>query len=146
MRRLIPLLLATTILVSGTSSVAAPSLATIASEPIRPASSVDAPPAAIANRAYAGTVRMTSTSSNTCLPGESGIRKQVFTVKFTEPFKNANYVVGLGVRGIDVSNGENLRIDSFVENKANNFMTLVAQTWCTTSIYNAHIDYMAVGE
>lgn len=48
--------------------------------------------------------------------------------------------------GLDVSNGENLRIETYVQNKAANLMTLVAQTWCTTSIYGANIDYMAVGE
>jgi hypothetical protein len=91
-----------------------------------------------------GSLSMRPTSSNQCPEGESGIRRQVFTVDFARPFRNANYAVTLGLRTLDA--GPWVRISTTVQARTASNMTVVAETWCTTTIASAVIDYMAVGE
>lgn len=91
-----------------------------------------------------GSVSMQPTSSNRCPAGESGIRRQVFTVDFAQPFRNQNYAVTLGLRSLDA--GPWVRIATYVQAKTATNMTIVAETWCTTTITTAVIDYMAVGQ
>jgi len=91
-----------------------------------------------------GSVHMIHTTSTTCPAGESGFRRQVFTVDFAHPFQSNNYAVTLGIRTLDA--GPWVRIASHVQAKTPTNMTIVAETWCTTTIKSADIDYMAVGE
>ena len=91
-----------------------------------------------------GSVQMIRTSSTTCPAGESGFRRQVFTVDFAHPFNSNDYAVTLGIRTLDA--GPWVRIASHVQARTPTNMTIVAETWCTTTIMMADIDYMAVGE
>jgi hypothetical protein len=91
-----------------------------------------------------GSVTMARTTATTCPTGESGFRRQVFTVDFARRFTSNNFAVTLGIRGLDA--GPWVRISSYVQAKTATNMTIVAETWCTTTIASAVIDYMAVGE
>ena len=91
-----------------------------------------------------GSVSMRTTTSSQCPIGESGIRRQVFTVDFARAFRNSNYAVTLGIRSLDA--GPWVRIATNVQARTPTNMTIVAETWCTTTIQTAVIDYMAVGQ
>jgi CspA family cold shock protein len=101
--------------------------------------------ATTANHAESGRVSMARSASDSCTPGDANFRRQIFPIRFRAPFANNGYAVTLGLSGLDVYHGRNIRIDSTAENRTRDGMTIVAVTWCDTIIESANIDYMVVG-
>lgn len=97
------------------------------------------------NRAEYGRVSMAPTSSNTCIEGDSNVRRQVFPIRFRVPFRNSAYAVSLGVSGADVDQGRNFRLGTAIESKTRDGMVIVAHTWCNTVIHSLTIDYIVTG-
>lgn len=101
--------------------------------------------ATIVNQAESGRVAMARSASDSCTPGDANFRRQVFPIHFQHRFANTGYSVMLGISGLDVNHGRNVRIDTAVQSRNLDGMTIVALTWCDTIIESANIDYLAVG-
>lgn len=104
--------------------------------------------ASTVNHAESGRIELqpTSVPADYCPTGDSGIRRQVFPIRFQYPFANNTYAVTLGLSGADIEQSRNLRLATSVEGRTRDGMTIVVWTWCNTVIYgNTRVDYLVAG-
>jgi hypothetical protein len=95
----------------------------------------------VVNHAEGGSVSLSRSVSSTC-PND---RQELFPISFNRPFANNQYVVTIGLATADVDNNANFRLQASVVQKTRDGMTIMAHTWCNTTVYSATFTYSAVG-
>ncbi|MEA2998850.1 MAG: H-type lectin domain [Sphingomonadales bacterium] len=93
------------------------------------------------NHAEGGSFSMASSASSTC-PND---RPQVFPIRFQRPFSDTRYVVTVGLSTGDVDHVSNFRLQALIMDRTRDGMTIVARTWCNTTVYSGTFSYSAVG-